>query len=49
MLPLLESIDYRKKFFIMNFVINLGRKELTKMEADKMKKIIFAQLWKYDI
>jgi hypothetical protein len=44
MLPLLKNIHYGKKFLIMNLVVNLGRRELTKTKADKMKNIIFAML-----
>jgi hypothetical protein len=47
MMPFLENIHDGKKFLIMNLIVNFGRKELTKMEVDMMKKDCFSMLWKY--
>ncbi len=35
-------------FFIMNLVVNFQKRKLTRIEADKMKKIILSKLWEYD-
>jgi hypothetical protein len=40
MMPLFKGIPDGYNFFIMNLVINLRKKKLTKMEIDKMKKIL---------
>jgi hypothetical protein len=49
MMPFFERIHDGRKFLIMNLIVNLGRRELTKMEVDRMKKIIFSMLWKYNV
>jgi hypothetical protein len=49
MMPFLKSIHDGKKFLIMNFIVNLGKRELTKIEVDRMKKIIFSMLWEYNV
>jgi hypothetical protein len=48
MMPLLKDIHDDYFFIIMSLVINVCRKKLTKMEANKMKKIIFSKLWKHN-
>ncbi len=42
MMPFLKNIHDGKKFLIMNLIVNLGRREFTKMEVDMMKKIVFS-------
>ncbi len=48
MMPLFKGIHDGYKFFIMNLVINLCKKKITKMEIDKMKKIVFFKLWEHN-
>jgi hypothetical protein len=40
-MPFFESIHDGKKFLIVNLIVNLGRREFTKMDVDRMKKIVF--------
>jgi hypothetical protein len=39
-MPLLKAIHNGCKFFIMNLVINLHRKKITRTKVDRIKKII---------
>ncbi len=47
MAPLLKGSMMIKKKCIMNIIINLHKRKLTKTKVDKMKKIIFSKLWKH--
>jgi len=47
MMPFFKSIHDGEKFYIMNFLINLHRRKLQRIKADKIKKIVFSKLWKY--
>ncbi len=48
MVPLLKGIHDGYKFLIMNFTINFCRRKIMKIEANKMKKIVFSKLWKHN-
>jgi len=48
MTPFLKYIHDGQKFFLMNLVVNIDRKKITRMETNWMKKIIFYELWKYN-
>ncbi len=49
MMPLLKGIHDGQKLFVMNIVINFNRRKFMKIETNYMKKIIFFELWKYNI
>ncbi len=49
MMTSLKSIHGGKKILIMNLIVNNSRRELTKMEIDMMKKIVFSMLWEYNV
>jgi hypothetical protein len=48
MMPLLKDIHDGYKFFMMNFIINIHKKKLMRMEANMVKKIVFSKLWEHD-
>ncbi len=48
MASLLKIIHNGLKFFIMNLVINLHMRKHTRVETNKMKKIIFSKLWEHN-
>ncbi len=48
MMTLFKGIHNGQKFFVMNLVINLDRKKITKTKTNWMKKKNFFGLWEYD-
>jgi len=48
MMPFFKGIHNGYKFFIMNIVINMHKKKITRMEIDKMKKIVLFKLWHHN-
>jgi hypothetical protein len=44
MMPLLKGIHDGQKFFVMNFIVNLGMRKLTRIKTNWMKNIILSGL-----
>jgi hypothetical protein len=49
MTPLLKGIHNGQKLLIMNFIINLRKKKLTRTQVDRMNFYFFFKLWEYDV
>ncbi len=49
MMTSFKNIHGGKKILIMNLIVNINRRELTKMEIDMIKKIVFSILWEYNV